>query len=91
MQETQAQFLGQEDLLEEDMAIHSSILAWEIPWTEEPGRLLSLGSQRVRHNWATNTFLGCPMEPRIEAEAVDGDLSASLEEMFTNLTPSQMQ
>ena len=50
MQETQAQFLGQEDLLEEDMAIHSSILAWEIPWTEEPGRLLSLGSQRVRHN-----------------------------------------
>ena len=50
MQETQAQFLGQEDLLEEDMAIHSSILAWEIPWTEEPGRLLSLGSQRVRHS-----------------------------------------
>ena len=50
MQETQVRFLGQEDLLEEVMATRSSILAWEIPWTEEPGRLLSLGSQRIRHN-----------------------------------------
>ena len=40
----------QEDPLEKRMATHSSILAWRIPWTEEPGRLLSLGSQRVRHN-----------------------------------------
>ena len=39
--------LGQEDLLEEEMAMHSSILAWRIPWTEEPGRLQSVGSQRV--------------------------------------------
>ena len=38
------------------MAAHSSILAWEIPWTEEPGRLQSMGSQRVGHNWTTNTF-----------------------------------
>ena len=45
-------FLGQEDPLEEGMATHSSILAWEIPWTEEPGRLQSIGSQRVRHYWA---------------------------------------
>ena len=42
--------LGQEDPLEEGMAIHSNILAWRIPWTEEHGRLLSMGSQRVRHD-----------------------------------------
>ena len=41
--------LGQEDPLEEKMAIHSSVLAWEFPWTEEPGRLQSVGSQSVRH------------------------------------------
>jgi len=49
MQETWVPSLGQEDPLE-DMAAHSSILAWEIPWTEEPGGLLSMGPQRVRHN-----------------------------------------
>ena len=48
MQETRVQSLGQEDLLEKEMATHSSILAWKIPWTEEPGRLQSVGSQRVR-------------------------------------------
>ena len=48
------QSLGQEDPLEKGMAIHSSILAWRIPWTEEPGGLQSMGSQRVGHNWATN-------------------------------------
>ena len=42
--------LGREGPLEEDMATHSSILAWRIPWTEEPGRLQSIGSQRVRHD-----------------------------------------
>ena len=41
---------GQEDPLEKEMETHSSILAWTIPWTEEPGRLQSMGSQRVRHN-----------------------------------------
>ena len=41
--------------VEKGMAAHSSILAWRIPWTEEPGRLQSMGSQRVRHGWATNT------------------------------------
>ena len=50
MQETQVRSLGQEDSLEEGMATHSSILAWRIPWTEEPGRLQSRGSQRVRHD-----------------------------------------
>ena len=49
------QSLGQEDPLEEGMATHSSILAWRTPWTEEPGGLLSMGSQRVRHNLAANT------------------------------------
>ena len=49
-QETQVRSLGWEDLLEKEMATHSSILAWEIPWTEEPGGLWSIGSQRVRHD-----------------------------------------
>ena len=48
--ETWVQSLGQEDLLEEEIATHSSTLAWKIPWTEEPGGLQSLGSQRVRHD-----------------------------------------
>ena len=50
MGETQVQSLGREDPLEEEMATHSSILAWKIPWAEEPGRLQSMGSQRVRHS-----------------------------------------
>ena len=50
MQETQVQSLGREDPLEKEMAAHSSILAWKIPWTAEPGGLLSMGSQRVGHN-----------------------------------------
>ena len=50
MQETWVQSLGWEDPLEKEMATRSSILAWKIPWTEEPGRLQSLGSQRVRHD-----------------------------------------
>ena len=45
-------FQGQEEPLEESRATHSSILVWRIPWTEEPGRLRSMGSQRVRHNWS---------------------------------------
>ena len=48
--ETEVQSLGWEDFLEKGMATHSSILAWKIPWTEEPGRLQSLGSQRVGHD-----------------------------------------
>ena len=56
MQRTRVQFLGWEDPLEEGMAIHSSFLACEILWTEEPGRLQNTGSQRVGCDWATNTF-----------------------------------
>ena len=50
MRETWVQSLGQEDPLEKEMATHSSTLAWKIPWTEKPGRLQSMGSQRVRHD-----------------------------------------
>ena len=50
MQETQVQFLGWEDPVKKGMATHSSILAWRIPWTEELGRLQSMGQQRVGHN-----------------------------------------
>ena len=50
MQETWVRSLDWEDLLEKEMAAHSSTLAWKIPWTEEPGKLQSMGSQRVRHN-----------------------------------------
>ena len=50
------QFLSWEDPLEEGTATHSSILAWSIPWTEEPGGLQSMGSQRVKHDWSD---LGC--------------------------------
>ena len=54
--ETQVQSLGQEDPLEKGMATHSSILAWRIPWTEESDGIQSMGSQRVGHDWVTNTF-----------------------------------
>ena len=55
VQETQVWSLGWEDHLEKEMATHSTILAWKISETEEPGGLQSMGSQRVRHDWATNT------------------------------------
>ena len=51
MQETWVRSLGQEDALKEGMASHSIILAWRIPWTEEPSGLQSMGSQRVRHDY----------------------------------------
>ena len=57
MQETWVQSLGQEDPLEKEMAIHSSTLAWKIPWMEEPNRLHSMGSQRVGHDRATSLSL----------------------------------
>ena len=53
MQETWVRSLGGEDPLEKEPATHSSILAWEIPWTEEPGRLQSVSSQRVKHDLVT--------------------------------------
>ena len=56
MLETQVQSLGQEDPLEKGKATHSSILVWEVSWTEEPGWPQSMGSQRVRQNWVPNTW-----------------------------------
>ena len=56
MQETWVQSLGEEGPLEKEMTSHSNILAWRVPWTEEPGRLPSMESQRLRHNSATNTY-----------------------------------
>ena len=56
VQETQVWSLDQGDPLEKAMAAHSSVLAWRIPWIEEPGGLQSRGSQRAEHNGATNTF-----------------------------------
>ena len=55
-QETQVRSLGWEDTLEKGMVTHSSILAWRIPWTEEPGGLQSMRSQRAGHNWVTDTL-----------------------------------
>ena len=77
VQETRVWSLGQEDLLEKEMANHSSILAWKIPWTEKPGRLKSMGWQTIRHDWAThththththnqhNTFYWAPLVPQL--------------------------
>ena len=58
MLKTLVQSLGWEDPLEKETATHSSILAWRIPWTEEPGGLQSMGLRRVGHDWITNTFTG---------------------------------
>ena len=58
MQETWVRSRGRDDPLEKEMATHSSTLAWKIPWTEEPGRLQSIGSQRVRHDWTTSLQFG---------------------------------
>ena len=57
MQEPRVWSLGQQDPLEKGMATHSSVLAWRIPPTEEASRLLSMGLQRVRHDWATHILL----------------------------------
>ena len=63
MWETQVWSLGWEDPLEEGIATHSSILAWRIPWTEEPGGLQSMGSQRLGHNWVTkHTYIFYSLE-----------------------------
>ena len=60
MWKTRVQSLGQEDLLEKEMATHFSILAWKIPWMEEPGRLQSLESPRVRHDSETSLSFSTP-------------------------------
>ena len=74
MQETWVQFLGWEDLLEKEMATHSSILAWRIPWSEEPGEPQTMGSQRVGHDWATNTYFSTSECPRLHLLGFDSAL-----------------
>ena len=64
MRETWVRSLGREDPLEKEMATHSSIPAWRIRWTEEPGELQSTGSQRVGHDWATSLSLNKPYWPK---------------------------
>ena len=66
--------LGHEHPLEKEMATHSSILAWRIPWRERPGGLLSMGSQRVRHEGATNTFTfsSCLKSPSSDSSLLEG-------------------
>ena len=80
IQETQVQSLGGEDALEKGMATHSWILSWRIPWTEEPGRLQSRGSQRVGQDWATNTFtsLSSSLEQRSLTGGVEGNVGLDL-------------
>ena len=62
VQETRVQSVGWEDALEEEISTHSSTLAWKISWTEEPGGLQSVESQRLRHDWATNTYTSHMLE-----------------------------
>ena len=62
VRETWVPSLGREDPLEREMATHSSILAWKIPWTEEPGRLQTIGLPRVGHDWATSLSLSMHLE-----------------------------
>ena len=71
MQETWVRSLSREDPLEKEMATHSSILAWRIPWTEEPGGLQSTGLQRVRHDWATSLSLSYYMQVRKQELELD--------------------
>ena len=66
MWETWAQSLGQEDPLEKEMATHPSILAWRVPWTEEPGGLQSMDPQRIGHDWATSLHLATKITSHVD-------------------------
>ena len=91
IQETRVQSLGWQDPLEKGMATHSSILAWRIPWTEEPGRLQSMRSQRVGHEWATNTLLYIPFCTMMETNS-GGLLSRRLiSDLFLNRTRGYLE
>ena len=85
-QETWVWSLGQEDALKKGMASHSSVLAWRIPWTEEPGGLPSMGSQRVRHDWATNTFtlLLLYMHPYVHSNTIYNSQDTEIIQMPIN-------
>ena len=72
MQEVWVQFLGWEDPLEKEMATHSSILVWEIPWTEDPSGLRSMESQRVRHDWVSSSFTFHLVEEKLIPNLIRG-------------------
>ena len=74
MQETRVQSLGWEDPLEKEMAAHSSILAWKIPWISEPGRLRSMRSQRVGHDWATSLSLSPSCSGAVSIEIITANV-----------------
>ena len=88
MRETWVWSLGRENPLEKEMAIHSSAIAWKIPWTEEPDRLQSMGSQRVRHDWATSLILAMNT-PCSFCEECWLHLKGGI--VFVNLTPDHSQ
>ena len=75
MQKTWVPSLGWEGPLEKGLATHSSILAWRIPWTKEPGGLESMGSQRVRHNWTSNTLCFHKSEAQGKGPVLEGNVS----------------
>ena len=90
LQETQVQPLGGKHPLEKEIAMHSSILAWIIPWTEEPGGLLSMGSQRVGHDLATKQLITATLKVKIMCwilEIVRTLLSSAFVILFLDLYP----
>ena len=80
MQETRVRALEWEDPLEKEMAIHSSTIAWKIPWTEEPGRPQSMGSQRVRHDWATSLHFMKKLKEEMERVVKEPDENNQISE-----------
>ena len=92
MRETQVWSLGWEDPLEKEMAIHSSTIAWKIPWTEEPGRLQSTGSQRVRHDWATSHSSHIdwsPLSSSVHRESPGKNTGVGYHALLQGIFPSQ--
>ena len=92
MQETPVKSLGQEDFLEKEMATHCSILAWEIPWIEEPGGLQPMGSQRVGHDWVTSLSRQqvCAIQPIFNTFTVLTTLNPCLVECTNGIIISQL-
>ena len=86
MREDQDWSLGREDPLEKEMAIHSSTIAWRIPWAEEPGRLQSMGSQRVRHDWATSLHFMKKLKEEMERVVKEPDENNQISERWVMQT-----
>ena len=84
-QETWVQSLSWDDPMEEGMASHSRILAWRIPWTEEPGGLQSIGSQRVRQDWSDCTHMHTHGDKQNSVSVPSGNLSEGVIQMLLNL------